>query len=252
MAIEDKSEFVLRLIGTTDLLAQQCDLEQGLRKIAEQASLILKTASCSIMLLNTELLEHETPSLHLFAHCGDLPQAAYREIQQFNQGIAGRVAASGKPICVTDIAQSEYITLARRVQAKGSFMSAPIFFEQQVIGVINVNNPVDGRCFGMEELHFLEVFAQFVGKSIHTAQLQNILNSRYLQSTLFNQNEMDQPDDGGCIAPDPVKLEKIVAKSFFQELKKAGFGPNAIIGVAAEIISLLNQRLARHQKRTGR
>ena len=58
--------------------------------------------------------------------------------------------------------------------------------------------------------------------------------------------------EGGAkqpISPDPAKLAKIVAKGFYRELALAGFGPEAIISVASEVLGLLNENLGRHRSR---
>jgi hypothetical protein len=44
----------------------------------------------------------------------------------------------------------------------------------------------------------------------------------------------------------------MVAKNFFRELTNAGFGPNAVISVASEVLSMLNANLEKHKERRER
>ncbi|RMD51913.1 MAG: GAF domain-containing protein, partial [Nitrospirae bacterium] len=48
---------------------------------------------------------------------------------------------------------------------------------------------------------------------------------------------------------EPERLAKLLAKTFYKEMVRAGFGPNHIINAASEIISLLNNNLNRCKKR---
>lgn len=246
--MDSETGFLLPLIGEAGLLEQQEDLELGLKKLAYQIAQQLNASSCSIMLLNQAENDVAEKSLHLFIHTGNLPKEAYQQSQQLNQGIAGRVAVSGKPLLVADINASEYRNMACRKGASGSFMSVPLFVNAEVIGVINVNAKREGEPFDDAKLNLLNILSKFVGQSIHLFQLQKLLSSRYLQHILTSGNNSDKINHSAPIAPDPVKLQKLVAKSFFRELNEAGFGANAIIGISGEIISLLNEKLCKDQQ----
>jgi L-methionine (R)-S-oxide reductase len=44
----------------------------------------------------------------------------------------------------------------------------------------------------------------------------------------------------------------LLAKSFYREMKSAGFGPNQIVGAAGEIIDQLSASLRKHGQRIER
>lgn len=243
--------FVIRLLGLSQVLDQHTTLEDGLQALARLAADYLGCENCSIMLLQ-QAEGGESPRLKVYATHGELPEAAYHTSQALNEGIAGRVAAEGKPLLITDLAHSALSDEARQPQdLRRGLMSAPILLGGQVIGVINVKHPADDRIFGQGDLDTLHLFALFAGQSIHVFQLQNVLRSRYLQQAMAAELK-ESGAAPGPINPDPSRLARIAAKSFYRELTKAGFSPSDIISTATEVISLLHEHLDRHKKRMDR
>jgi L-methionine (R)-S-oxide reductase len=241
-------DFLTRLLGAPRLLEEGTDLEQGLSELAEMTARLLATQRCSIMLL-TASDDGEQPLLRVFAHYGDLPKAAYQEVTRQNQGIAGHVIASGQPLLIADIARSPFARSARRAQddRHRSLISAPIRLGEKTIGVINVDSPVDGRTFGQDDLRLMELFALFVGKSIHVVQLQNVLRSRFLRYAVANEQQEPRPEPPTVrpVSPDPDRLTRIVAKSMYRELIAGGFSPAQVINVASALMDELRDTLAR-------
>jgi L-methionine (R)-S-oxide reductase len=246
-------DFMTELLGASRLLEQGPDLEQGLRDLAAMTARLLDTQKCSIMLLNASD-EHGQPLLRVFAHFGDLPREAYREVTRFNQGIAGYVLANGRPLLVPDIADSPFAESARRRQddAHRSLISAPIPLGDKTIGVINVDSPVDGRTFTEEDLCLVKLFALFVGKSIHVVQLQNVLRSKLLRYAIASQTvgAGSDPESVPPLSPDPERLAKIVAKSIYRELTAGGFSPAQIINVASAVMDELRASLLKDKGHT--
>ena len=243
--------FIARLIGVSALIEQQQTLEDGLRETAALAASSLDAGRCSVMLVTPDD-GARVPALRVCSHHGDLPKAAYAGSVPLGSGIAGQVAASGEPLLITDLKQSAFADLARDADAAGSsFISVPIRVAQQVIGVINISKPASARVFSHQDLHLLEVFSLFIGKSIHVFELQRLSESRVLQMARII-DERGHGDAAAPISPDPSRLAKIVAKGFYRELSVAGFGPNAIISVASEVLGLLNENLGKHRSRLKR
>jgi L-methionine (R)-S-oxide reductase len=244
-------DFLTRLLGASRLLEQGQDLEQGLRELAGMTAKLLGTQKCSIMLLSASDGE-EPPLLRVFAHYGDLPVDAYREVTRFNQGIAGRVLATGVPLLIADIADSPFADAARRGRddRHRSLISAPIPLGERTIGVINVDSPLDGRRFSDEDLRLVEVFALFVGKSIHVVQLQNVLRSELVQYAIARE-EGAEPQVTRPISPDPEHLARIVSRSIYRQLHAGGFSPAQIINVAAGVMDELRASIVKEKGCTG-
>ena len=240
--------FVAQLMEAGALIEEHPTLDEGLRDLAELAARSLGARRCSVM-LRIEADASAPPALKVCSHYGDLPKAAYREVVPVDSSISGRVLSSGQPLLINEVKRSALAALARQGDQTGdSMMSAPIAVAERMIGVINVSQPSGARHFTEEDLGLLKIFAAFIGKSIQVFQLQKLSESRLMQmAALLERREVDGAPKP--ISPDPAKLAKIVAKGFYRELALAGFGPEAIIAVASEVLGLLNENLSRHRSR---
>lgn len=247
----DLSNSLLKLHGLSDLLETQGNLESSLRQLVDAAAKILNATHCSIMLLDEA--DKDELKLRVFAAFGDLPESAFKEVTRKGEGISGHVLATGQPLLIEDITQSEFVDVARRLtQGQRSLISSPIVQNQIIIGVINASDPKTKRPFNLDDLHLLEVVALFVGKSIQVVQLQSVLNSRFAQMALAQEAQQTIGHAMAYVSENPNQLAKILAKSFFKEMTKAGFSSTQIIHAATEIIGLLNTNIAKHSKRLKR
>ena len=245
------SHSLLQLHDFASYLDSPGNLEQSLGQLAEMAAKILNARHCSIMLLDEE--EKDELKLRVFATYGALPDVAYKQMTKKGEGISGHVLATGQPLLVEDIENSAFATVARRLSAKSkSLISAPIVLRRNIVGVINVSDPKTKRPFNLDDLHLLDVVSLFVGKSVQVAQLQSVLNSRFAQIALAQEADSTIGDAMPYVSENPNQLAKILAKSFFKEMSKAGFSATQIIHAASEIINLLNSTLSKHSKRMGR
>ncbi|WP_305044568.1 GAF domain-containing protein [Geoalkalibacter sp.] len=247
MSANVETSFV-KLLGLASFLEQQGHLEERLAELAALAAEILGSHNCSIMLLRDD--DGRDPRMRIFASHGYLPPAAFAESARHKEGIAGQVAASGKALLVSDILASPYAPHARWPEKKNrGFLCAPIFIGSQVLGVINVNSPLDDRIYDEKDLQLLVTVALLVGKSIQVVQLQNLLRSRFAQQALLNQARKTVDDAWIARGQDPRKAARIVGKAFYREMHDAGFSDDHIIQAATEIISLLGQKIRKHSRR---
>jgi signal transduction protein with GAF and PtsI domain len=240
--------FLFELLGVSDFLEKSSNVETGLKDLASMTAQLLESQKCSIMLLQARIIDDQgnqkkEPYLRVFTHYGDLPKEAYEQITKLNDGIAGHVAATGECLLVKDISKSPFIKVARYVENHNkSLISAPIFISNKIIGVINVSDRLNNQTFQEQDLELLKIFALFVGKSIQIVELQNILQSRFIEIAVAKEVEK-RGNKISNLAPDPAKISKIVAKAIFKELDKGGFGPNQIINITTEILNLLQQKM---------
>jgi signal transduction protein with GAF and PtsI domain len=226
-------------------------LDDCLEELAVMAAGLLNTENCSIMLLRNDENESDI-SLRIFAHSGHLPKEAYGEAKKLKEGISGHVAATGESVFVEDIDRSQFAPLKRgRYKSKG-FMAVPIKVREKVIGVINANTPKKKPNIEKKDLELLSVIALLIGKSIQVIELQNLLESRYTQIALAGSRAREGVNLKVSMQQSPEKIAKILARSFFSEMLKAGFGPDHMISTATEIISLLDDRLKKHGDRFRR
>jgi hypothetical protein len=103
--------------------------------------------------------------------------------------------------------------------------------------------------FTKEDFELFKVIALFVSKGIKARELQNLLNSRYAQWALIKhaKNEIGTPVT--MAIQDPEGLARLLARTFFKEMTRAGFGQNHIINAASEIISMLHKNLTTCKER---
>jgi L-methionine (R)-S-oxide reductase len=242
----------VQLVGISTFLEQQSNLDVCLNDLCSMAAGLLNSENCSIMLLKDEL-ESGDFRLRIFSTHGVLPPDALREAAKINEGIAGRVAATGQAILVDDINKSALLPFARRPDNPNrSFISAPILINGKVIGVLNISNAIDGRNFSSHDLDLAVFITLLIGKSTQVIQLQNLLNSRFAQLAMMREIRQSDSKPVIPISHEPAQLAKILAKSFYQEMNKLGLGRDHIIAAATEIVSLLNESLERHRKRSQR
>jgi signal transduction protein with GAF and PtsI domain len=225
-------------------------LEQSLGQQAATTAALVGAASCSIMLLGSK--DGTEPRMSMYARHGDFPDAALKASIAHGEGIAGRVLASGEALLVEDIGKSEFAALARRgARAGASLLCAPIRIDGNVVGVINAASGVGQPSFGETELRLLEVTALFIGKSIQVQQLQHLLASRFAQLALLQEAREKVGESVATAYRNPEDVARILARSFFREMTKAGFEPGQIVSAASELIGQLNQRLQQGGKMEG-
>jgi L-methionine (R)-S-oxide reductase len=247
----DRSDFIINLIGVSDFLDQQETLDSSLQDLAELVAKALDSNNCSIMLLKDEQKKGEM-NLRVQAHHGNLPEEAYLEDTNIDHSIASTVANTGEALLVPNINDSVFADLASRSsQTSGGFISVPLIAAKRVVGVINVNSPVDERTYVAHDLELAIILSMFIEKSIYTHQIQNLLKSRFAIAALAKEESKGR-STSGAFTQQQEKVAKILAKGFYRDMKLAGMGPDHILKAATEIIGLLNTTLERHKKRGSR
>ena len=243
--------FFVKLVGMSTFLEQQEDLDESLNDFAAMAANIVNVENCSIMLFR-EGDKAGDFRLRVFAKAGHLPENAFKEAVKVNDGIAGRVAATGQALLVEDITRSPYLPLARAPGgASKCFISVPVLIGAKVVGVINLSNPRDGRCFGGDDLALTSFMALLVGKSIQVVQLQNVLRSRFALMAISRETKSLVASKVTELYQDPARLARVAAKTFYREMTRAGLGTGHILNAATEIVGLLGENLKKHKRRIG-
>ena len=224
--------------------------DHHLQDLSEATSDMLGSENCSVMLL--EKIGDEEPFLRVCGSSGAMAPEAYREVVKVGQGIAGQVLASGIGLHIDDIRHSPFAHCARRGDdTRRSLMCVPIRLDERLVGVVNVSGRKKAGAFNGSDLKLLEAMALFIGKSLHVSQLQAILNSRFAQLAVIQDASREIRTNLAEALPNPDQVAKIMAKSFYKEMTRAGFASRQIIDAASEIIAQLSLNLNRHSKRLG-
>lgn len=98
----------------------------------------------------------------------------------------------------------------------------------------------------------LDCLALFGGKSVQTAQLAFLVKSEFAQRALQGEEVTALAEAFSQGAAQPAQVARMLAKSFYREMKAAGFGNNQIVGAAGEIIDQLSASLRKHGQRMER
>jgi len=158
---------------------------------------IMGGASGGIMLLDEET---ETLSYHVYHRLS----AAYAEEMhlRLGEGIAGKVAQSGRPIVLEDISSEPSAARPDLIRMEGlkAFLSIPLQSKAKVLGVLNVASHAPRR-FTKRDMHLLHSIGDLLGIAIEQAKLYEQLRKgreRYRQ--LARQVLMAQEEERRRIA----------------------------------------------------
>lgn len=235
-----------------DLAAFQVSgaFEDNLYRLTCMVGDLLAAGRVSLMLLDTG--HGQGARLKLAALYGELPEVAWKEEPRPGQGIAGQVLLTGRSLRVADIGRSEWHADARRPGDQGGFMACPIVLAGEPAGVLNLSAPRGRSGFSATDMETARLAAQLIARAIQVTRLERILDARFAQLAFAQDGNADAYSVTALSAHDPDKVAKLLAKSFYKELRHCGFSPNQIIHAAGEIISELTGSLNKHAKRMER
>lgn len=171
-------------IGTA--INSELERNQVLQRVLDHAIELLDSTQGSIMLLNEESQE-----LVVEVACG-LPEEVVNSVRlRLGEGIAGKVAKSGKPLLLH---KGEQHNDSRSTREKHSALSVPLLVRDRVTGVINISARRDSGDFTDEHLHLLVNMANQAAIAIENAKLHNELHELFVSSITALANAIDARD----------------------------------------------------------
>jgi NtrC-family two-component system sensor histidine kinase KinB len=162
---ERRAQAMRVLASTTQIITATLDLDEVLRRLAQQTRDLLRVDAASIGLLADKQLVYREAA-------GGSPESIKGTVLQLGQGIAGWVAQHNEPVVVPDtlVDARFYPGIDQQTGYRTHAIAcAPIRLQDQVIGVIEVLNPVGG-VFETETLNLLDSLASLAGTAIAHAQ----------------------------------------------------------------------------------
>lgn len=102
------------------------------------------------------------------------------------------------------------------------------------------------------------VIGEQIGRTIEVHQTRQFLASRYSALALWKETGGEtgetQQLDGHLVAAvqNPDKVARLLAKSFYRDLRKAGFDGNQVLMVASEIIGNLTETIRKTRAKTDK
>jgi putative methionine-R-sulfoxide reductase with GAF domain len=129
---------------------------------------------CSLMLRTAD-----TTSLYLAASRGLDPAFTEGLCVPIGQGVAGKVAATREPILVQDVAHAkDHPLLHDELFTTGSFISFPLVYHNELLGVVNLSNRAQRGVFVEEDIDRVRL----LGSVIALVAAHSRLNERLVQS----------------------------------------------------------------------
>jgi K+-sensing histidine kinase KdpD len=150
--------------------------------LLELASQVIGAKTGSLMLLDTEKKE-----LQIQAAIGLEPKIVKNTVLKLGDSIAGYVAEKGVPLMVEDVeSDARFRRINKAKYETRSLLSVPLKIQNKVIGVINLNNKLDGSAFTSDDLRLLTTFASQAAAAIDdTHQFNQVKNKAGQLSVLY-------------------------------------------------------------------
>jgi len=144
----------LRLLEMIRTLALTESQEDMLRSMLEMAAELVNAANGSLM-----LIDKSGKILRVAAALGINPILAQSLYTRIDEGIAGKVAASGTPILIKDIEQEQHWGRQNRIRfVTKSCISLPLRFKEKTIGVLNLADKKNNSPFTSDDQEVLSSF----------------------------------------------------------------------------------------------
>ncbi|HVE77302.1 MAG TPA: GAF domain-containing protein [Gemmatimonadaceae bacterium] len=127
----------------------------------------MQAQRCSLMLRTPE-----RDSLYLAAARGLAPSIPEGQRVPLGQGVAGRVAVSREPILVQDVKDANAHPLLRDQHfTTGSFISFPLVYHDELVGVVNLTNRAQRGVFVDEDVERVRLLALLISLVASHARL---------------------------------------------------------------------------------
>lgn len=164
---------------------EEGNLQQLLDLITRKAAEVMEAQACSLM-----LLEEDTKTLVIRSSYG-LPETIIEQARvPWGRGIAGRVAASGEAMVITDPRQDPRLAgedVPYRDDIEAS-LCVPLRDSQSgVIGVLNIHRRKPAPHFTEQDLRLFSVFARQAASAIKNAQLYRDLKHRLRELSVLSE-----------------------------------------------------------------
>lgn len=190
--LEEKISIVKEIAGT---ITSTSNLHSITNLILDLALSFTKAKSGSILLLDNQ------GDLVINAARGIDPDLMQTIRVKVGDYICGRVAKDQTPLLVKDIERTREIKRNNVKQYKTkSFICSPILMKDKLLGIININDKIDGGSFSEDDFDLINILANQASISLEHARLVSELRTK--------ASELDERNKG-LIDSDILKTEFI-------------------------------------------
>lgn len=161
-----------------------------IKMIVEKSVQIMKAKTGSLMLINDK-----KDALYIKYAIGMDENIVKNTLVKVGDSIAGWVAKEAKPLIVKNIETDErFKMISKDKYETRSLISSPVIIKGEVVGVLNVNNKIDGSEFTEDELELLNTLAGQTAVSLENAKLYTDLQKSYFDTIRALVNAIEAKD----------------------------------------------------------
>ncbi len=211
--------------GIAKLLTSSLEIDKITQAIMQQIEVFFQPHNWSLLRLDANSREL------FFVIAKGIDFALLKNVRiKMGEGIAGKVAESGKSIFVEDV-KSNPLFLQKIDKLSGfktkSLIAVPIIFQNEVLGVIELINTFEGRNFTQNELKILETIADFSAIALTNAiayerlvwiathdPLTGLYNRSYLEKLITDCQSSLNMDNQVVVVGVDVDKFKIINDSY--------------------------------------
>ena len=159
---------LMALVDASRAIIGEFELEAVFTRLAEHAAAVLQAEGASVL-----LFDEPRKKLVFATAIGPGAEAIVGERFDAELGIAGQAVKNRRAMCVNDVRANRHffpgIDAKTQMRTRG-ILAAPLIHQDQVLGVVEVLNPVDREAFNRRDLELFEVFANMVSAALASAQ----------------------------------------------------------------------------------
>lgn len=192
--IADLDSLIVMLVGIHEFGMTATGIvskEELTSLIIDSACRLIRSDSGSLMLIN-----HDTNELTIAASRGISQDVVSSTRMKMGEGIAGKVAQSGKAIFVEDVETDiRFLKSDHSVRYPSkSFISAPLRMKDRIIGVLNISSLDPDRQFEERDLRLLTILADQAAITLENMELYGNLQHFYLEMVQTLARAIDAKD----------------------------------------------------------
>jgi len=158
-----------RVQAVTDIALAHLDLDELLPVLLPRIRDILSTDTCALL-----LLDEEHDELVARAAVGIEEEVEHGVRIPLGKGFAGRVAATGRPVVLDDVAEAEIVNPILVEKGIRSMLGVPLLVQARAIGVLHVGT-LSPRKFSQDDEELLQLVAERVAVAIERGRLHEEL-----------------------------------------------------------------------------
>ncbi len=173
------------------------DVASGSASKSELANIIIN-AACKLMRSGNGslmLIDPQTNELSIAASVGLPEEVVLTTKMKPGEGIAGRVAKTGKPIFVENIEMDiRFLKVSGVHYPTKSFLSVPLKIKERIIGVLNVSPGEKEKSFEESDMYLVTILADVAAMTLENVALYSNLQMFYMDMVQTIARMIDAKD----------------------------------------------------------